>query len=416
MDEPQPGTTLRQTLTLTLLFAAGVINFFDRTSLSVANNSVRAELHLSATQMGALLSAFSLAYGIAQLPLIALLPRHGARRVLGSGLTLWSVAQMLTGYVRTFPTFLSLRVLLGAGEAPFYPAGVQATRDWFSPRARGRATAIMSMSQTIGLAVAPAILAWMILRTGWRSMFVTLGFAGLIIALAWSVIYRAANTDHATAQHEPTSTNTLLTLRFLLRHRVVWGMMLGWGGINYTAWLYIAWVPGYLQTARHLSLAHTGALAGIPFLAGAAGMFLSGVLADLRTRRGEPLARVHYSQILVGMVLSAAATWFVAYAGSTTTALAAISAALFMIHFGGTSGWGYVQVIGGAHYVGSLGPLQNFASFLIASAAPLVTGFLLDRTHSFTLSLIICSIITLLGALSYATLGHPALLPQPTPR
>ena len=410
MDTTRPGTSLRQALTLSLLFAAGVVNFFDRASLSVANNSVRADLHLSATQMGALLSAFSLAYGIAQLPLIALLPRYGARRVLGTGLTLWSIAQMLTGYVRSFPTFLSLRVLLGAGEAPFYPAGVQATRDWFSPRTRGRATAVMSMSQTIGLTIAPAILAWMILRTGWRTMLITLGLAGLLIAAAWSLFYRAASP------HETTHADTLHTLRHLLRHRVVWGMMLGWGGINYTAWLYIAWVPGYLQTARQLSLAHTGVLTGIPFLAGAAGMFLSGALADLRTRRGASLARVHYSQILAGMVLSAAATWFVAYASSTAAALAGISAALFMIHFGGTSGWGYVQIVGGAHYVGSLGPLQNFASFLIASAAPLVTGLLLDRTHSFTLSLILCSVVTLLGALSYATLGQPQRLAQPDPR
>jgi MFS transporter, ACS family, L-galactonate transporter len=113
------------------------------------------------------------------------------------------------------------------------------------------------------------------------------------------------------------------------------------------------------------------------------------------------------------MVLSAASTWFVAHAATTTTAIAGISGALFMIHFGGTSGWGYVQVIGGPRYVASLGPLQNFASFVIASAAPVVTGFLLDTTHSFTLALIICSAVTLLGALCYATLGAPSLLPQP---
>lgn len=410
MDTPKPvGGPLRQSLTLVLLFAAGVINFFDRASLSVANNSVRAEMHLSATDMGWLLAAFSLAYGIAQLPLITLLPRFGVRRTLSVGLTLWSAAQLLTGWVRGFAPFIPLRVLLGTGEAPFYPAGVQATREWFSPRSRGRATAIMSMSQTIGLAIAPAILALLILRTGWRAMFILLGIAGLAIAIAWATFYRSpANAPTNIPSH------TADTLGFLLRHRVVWGMMLGWGGINYTAWLYIAWVPGYLQTARHLSLAHTGLVAGIPFLLGALGMFSSGALADYRTRHGASLARVHHSQILIGMVLSAAGTWFVAHAASTTAAIAGISAALFMIHFGGTSGWGYVQVIGGPRYVGSLGPLQNFASFLIASAAPVITGFLLDTTRSFTLALIICSVITLLGALSYATLGSPHLLPQPT--
>ncbi len=103
---------------------------------------------------GWLLSAFSLAYGIAQLPLIRLLPRFGTRLALGGGLLLWSAAQALIGLVRSLPRFLVLRVLLGAGESPFYPAGVQSVRDWFPERIRGRATAFTSMSQTLRLAAA----------------------------------------------------------------------------------------------------------------------------------------------------------------------------------------------------------------------------------------------------------------------
>src|ERR1700752_3638481 len=124
--------TLRrhQTITLSLLFLAGMVNFLDRSSLSIANTTVRGEMHLNGTQMGWLLSAFSLAYGLAQLPLIGLLDRAGTRSVLGGGLILWSAAQMLTGLVRSFGVFLGLRVLLGFGEAPFYPAGVRSTREW----------------------------------------------------------------------------------------------------------------------------------------------------------------------------------------------------------------------------------------------------------------------------------------------
>src|SRR5579864_1237434 len=163
-----------QTITLSLLFLAGVVNFLDRTSLSIANSTVRAEMHLSATEMGWLLSAFSLAYGVAQLPLIGLLDRAGTRVVLGGGLIVWSAAQMLTGFVASFPMFLALRVLLGFGEAPFYPAGVRSTREWFGPTARARATAIMSSSQNFGLAIAPPILTGMMLALGWREMFIVL--------------------------------------------------------------------------------------------------------------------------------------------------------------------------------------------------------------------------------------------------
>ena len=66
-----------------------------------------------------------------------------------------------------------------------------------------------------------------------------------------------------------------------------------------------------------------------------------------------------------------------------------------------------MQAVSPPHLVSALGALQNFASFLIASVAPVVTGMIVDRTHSFTLAFAVCSAVTLLGALSYATLGAP---------
>lgn len=413
-DTPAPRSLRRhQTITLSLLFLAGVVNFFDRTSLSIANTTVRAEMHLNATEMGWLLSAFSLAYGVAQLPLIGLLDRAGTRKVLGGGLILWSAAQMLTGLVRGFPTFLGLRILLGFGEAPFYPAGVRSTREWFSPATRGRATAVMNTSQTIGLAVAPPALTGIMLALGWRAMFVVLGAAGLVVAAAWITLHRARQHTEFR-EPEPVQGAALqpqapeAAWRALIRQRTVWGMMLGWGGINYTVWLYLAWLPAYLQVERHLSLAKTGWVAAVPFLAGAAGMLSSGVIADWLARAGAPLTVVHRRNIIFGMIVSGASTFLVARSDSTVEAVAGISMAIFCIHFAGTSGWGYVQAVSPLRYVASLSALQNFFSFMIASAGPVLTGWLLDRTHSFTIALGVCSVVALLGALSYATLAAPS--------
>jgi MFS family permease len=396
-----------QTITLSLLFLAGIVNFLDRSSLSIANTTVREEMHLNGTQMGWLLSAFSLAYGLAQLPLIGLLDRAGTRSVLGGGLILWSAAQMLTGAVRSFSTFLLLRVLLGVGEAPFYPSGIRSTREWFSSATRGRATAIMSSSQTIGLAVAPPVLTWIMLSIGWRAMFVLLGASGLLVAAAWIAFHRARRDTIFAEAEPPPLTVPEAAWKALIRQRTVWGMMLGWGGVNYTVWLYLAWLPGYLQVQRHLSLARSGWVAALPFLAGALGMFASGTLSDRLARSGLPLTTIHRHNLVFGMIVSAASTFVVAQSRSTTQAVAGISMALFFIHFAGTSGWGYVQAVSPLRYVASLGALQNFASFMIASAAPVLTGWLLDRTHSFTIALGVCSAVTLLGALSYATLAAP---------
>ncbi|MDE1178816.1 MAG: MFS transporter [Edaphobacter sp.] len=444
-EDPHPRSLRgHQAITLSLLFLAGIVNFLDRSSLSIANTTVRQEMHLSATQMGWLLSAFSFAYGFAQLPLIGLLDRVGTRWVLGVGLTLWSAAQMLTGLVRTLPIFLTLRVLLGIGEAPFYPSGIRSTREWFSQSTRGRATAVMSSSQTIGLSFAPPVLTALMLALGWRAMFVVLGASGLLVAALWIVLHRARqDTPYAEATEEATNPSpshqerTVIPAegaaeaegpafrpqsplshakqnaphepawRVLLRQPAVWGMMFGWGGVNYTVWLYLAWLPAYLEEQRHLPLATSGWVAALPYLAGACGMLSSGFVSDALAARGQQLTTIHRRNLVLGMIASAAGTFFVAHSATTAQAVAGTSAALFFIHFAGTSGWGYVQAISPLRYVASLGALQNFFSFMIASIAPVLTGWLLDRTHSFTLALGLCSAITLLGALSYATLASP---------
>ena len=266
---------------------------------------------------------------------------------------------------------------------------------------------MMSSSQTLGLAVAPPVLTWVMLRMGWRAMFMVLGAAGLVVAVAWVTLHRARKDTAGAEASEAGGIRTDSTLRELLRQRTVWGMMLGWGGVNYTVWLYLAWLPGYLQEQHHLSLAKSGWLAAIPFLAGALGMLTSGALSDRLCGKGVALTAVHRANLVVGMVASAGSTFLVARSVSMVQAVAGISVALFFIHFAGTSGWGYVQAVSPLRCVASLGALQNFASFMIASAAPVLTGWLLDRTHSFTLALAICSVVTLLGALSYATLAAP---------
>jgi MFS transporter, ACS family, L-galactonate transporter len=244
------------------------------------------------------------------------------------------------------------------------------------------------------------------LSLGWRTMFIVLGASGLVVAIAWITYHRPRNATPFREEEIEVSSGD--AWKELIRQRTVWGMMLGFGGINYTNWLYTAWLPGYLQSERHLSLARSGWVAAIPFLAGAAGMISSGMLSDRLAQSGVPLTTVHRRNIVAGMILSAASTFVVAYSPTTFVAVAGISFALFCIHFAGTSGWGYAQTIAPAQHVASLSALQNFASFMIASAAPVITGWLVDRTHSFTLALAVCSAVTVLGALSYATLAAPS--------
>ncbi|EPS6102308.1 MFS transporter [Providencia stuartii] len=400
-----------QRISLLLLFLAGIINFLDRGSLSVANEAIRADLGLSATQFGVLLSAFSLSYGISQLPSGLLLDRFGPRIVLGAGLIFWSTMQGMAGLIQNFWQFIALRIGLGVGEAPFMPSGVKVVNDWFNAKERGIPMGIFNSSTTIGQAFAPPILVALMLAFGWRMMFIIIGVAGILIGVCWYAYYRnreslkLSEEDlkylNSGREEQPKQKVTLKEWGALFKKCTVWGMILGFSGVNYTGWLYLAWLPGYLQAERGLSLANTGWVAAIPFLFGSLGMLVNGMVADRLAKKGYSLMNSRKILICLGLICSAACTLLVVQSTSTAMAVAFISLALFFVHFAGTSCWGLVQVVTPSKMVASVSSIQNFGSFVFASFAPIVTGWVLDTTGSFNWALIVCSMVTFAGALAY---------------
>jgi MFS family permease len=402
----------RQLLTLSFLMLAGVINYLDRASLSIANPVIRRELSLSGTQMGGLLAMFSLAYGLGQIPAGTLVKRFGFRRVLGGSMLAWSAAQLMTSLVRTNPVFQLLRAILGLGESPFFPATLDAVQSSFAPERRGRAMSLVNTSTILGQTLAPPALTVLMLWAGWRGMFAFIGIAGLVFAAIWfsSGTGRSVPLSEKSSPGEDAAPFTLRNLfadpdlLALLRTRTMLGMMLGFGGINYTAWLYLTWLPGYLASAYHLKLGATGMLSGIPFAAGAVGMLASGILTDLKVRDQRQAMAYRRHLIVIGMVLSAGCTALVVRATSLSMAIAAISMAVLFIHFAGTAAWNLIHVSSPARLSAQVGALQSMGSYAIASAGPVITGWLLDRTHSFHIALLICSVVTTAGAVAYLTM------------
>ena len=375
--------------------------------------------------MGVLLSVFSLSYAISQLPVGVLLDHFGERKVLGAGMFLWSLTQTMTGLVRGFTSFVAARVGLAAGESPFVISAVKTVNDWFDVCDRATPMGIVNGATTMGQAIAPPILTVIMLAFGWRGMFMLIGVPGLILSVAWYALYRDRK-DVSLDEAEKAYLTAPGSMKFsrislsrwlsLFRMRTVWGMMFGFGGINYSVWLYMSWMPNYLEADRHLSVSATGTIAMIPFFGGAVGMFLSGLIADFVIRRGVAPITGHRAILVTGMTCSALCTLLVPYIPGATGAACGIGAALFFTYLAGNSGWCLVQAIAPSGIVASVGTIQNFGSFVCASFAPVITGWLLDRTHSFHLPLVICSIVSILGALSYLLIvKEPIVLTEALP-
>lgn len=119
-----------------LMWAAIAINYIDRTVLSVAAPHIQQEFHLSAVELGVVMSAFFRSYALLQLPAGMLADRFGQKKVLGFAVLWWSLATAMTGLAKGFVSLVTLRVALGAGEAGAYPSNAGITAKWFPSRER----------------------------------------------------------------------------------------------------------------------------------------------------------------------------------------------------------------------------------------------------------------------------------------
>jgi MFS family permease len=410
-NEAPPRIRRIQTISLAMLVVCGTINYLDRGALSVANPAIRADLGISLGEMGLLLSAFAWSYALLQLPVGGLVDRAGPRVLLGVGMTLWSLAQAAGGLVNSFSQFIWARIFLGIGEAPQYPTSARVVSNWFAVRDRGVPTGVFNAASPLGTALAPPLLTLLMLSFNWRWMFVAMGVVGLIAAAMWTLLYRdpaaigLSTDEHAylafgSAHGTPPKT-TFAEWRSLFEHRSTWGMILGFFGSVYLNWVYLTWLPGYLEIERHMSTFGTGFAAAIPFFCGFVGCLVAGWFSDLLTKRSTSPVRSRKVPVIVAMLGMALFTVPAALVPSNVVALACISVVVFLANAASACSWALVTAAAPPNRVASLGAIQNFGGFLGGALAPIVTGAIAQATHSFVPALLAGAAIAFASAMIY---------------
>lgn len=401
----------RQGIALGFLLLSGAVNYMDRGALAIANTTIRHDLGISLGGMGLLLSAFLWTYAFSQLPVGAMIDRFGPRKLLAIGLVVWSAAQGFCGLVSGLGAFAVARMFLGVGEAPQFPCGARVVRDWFPVRNRGLATGIFNCASTLGSSLAPIILTIIMLGVGWRWMFGVMGIFGVIVAVFWYAIYRNPSECKLTREEsahliEGDDTGVSPRLNFsewaaLFRCRTTWAMILGFFGCVYLTWIYMTWLPSYLEIQRHMSIRHTGYIASIPYAFGVLGSLLGGWIADSLVKKGFSPINSRKTPIVISLIGMSLCTVFAALTPSTSMAVAAISAAMFLGYICSANAWALASIASPANTTASLGGIQNFGGFFGGALAPLVTGFIAQITHSFTSALLLGAGVGLVSALIY---------------
>ena len=397
-----------QGISLTLLVIAGLVAYLDRGILGIAQKDIIAEMGLTATQFGVLSAAFAIPYALAQLPIGVMLDRLGARVTMGLGMILWSAAQLAGGLVQGLGQFRVARGVLGLGEAPAFPAGAKVFSEWFAVKERGRPTGIYVASTTAAPAIAPFLLTGLMLTYGWRHMFMIMGAVGLAAGIAWVAFYR----DRREVQLDPEEIAylnegappsakegkiTSAEWAGILGKRTTWGIILGWIGVIYMVYLYLTWLPGYLQRERGVSVADTAGILTIAYIAGTAGQLSSGVIADFLLAKGLKPITSRKWPICIGLVCAALFTIPAAYTPSLPLAVACLSGAMYFVNLASGAGWALVSVSAPRRLVATLGSFMNFGGYLAGAAAPIITGFIADKTGHFVGALLIAAGVAIFG-------------------
>ncbi|WP_409322817.1 MFS transporter, partial [Pseudomonas putida] len=412
-----------QVITVSLLLVIGIINYVDRSALSIANTSIQRDMGITPSQMGILLSAFSLAYAFSQLPLGMIIDRLGSKISLGAALLGWSVAQTASGLINSFSAFIGLRVVLGIGEAPMFPSAAKALAEWFEAEKRGTPTGIVLSSTCIGPCLAPPLLTLLMVTWGWRGMFIVTGVFGILLAACWFAFYKskarylaelpaeereqllaAQAHKQAVPSARPSVQAQLAAWAELFRHKSTWGAVLGFMGVIYMLWLHLTWLPGYFEREHGLSLYQTAWVVSLAYVFGALGTIVAGRICDRLVKNGASVLGSRKRVVVTALLAAAAFTVPLSFGSGFLLSVALLCCALFSVNMASSTAWMIANTVVDSQRVASFGSIQNFGGYLAGSVAPIVTGFSIQQTGSFASAFLISAAVAAVAAMAYVLL------------
>ena len=410
--------TKKRYFTLALIFISVVINYLDRSNISVAAFAISDELELSTVQMGLVFSAFAWTYSALQIPGGILVDKVKPRFLYSFILTFWSLATLVQGFISSLWALLTCRAAIGVFEAPSYPANNKIVTSWFPESERASAIAVYTSGQFIGLAFLTPVLVLIQDALGWRGLFIVSGAIGILWAVIWYFAYRDPD-DHPSVSEEELnyikkgrgfqgdSTENQAKKKFnwsdlfkMLTHRKLLGVYIGQFCLGSLFIFFLTWFPTYLVKFRGLDFIKSGFLASLPFLGAFVGVLAAGFTSDALLKKVSPeVARK--APILIGMFLSIAIIG-ANYTDSTFLIILFLSIAFFGNGLASIT-WVFVSLLAPVRLIGLVGGIFNFIGGLSAVITPIVIGYL-AKDGNFAPALFYIGGLAVIGFCSYLLL------------
>lgn len=267
-----------------LLFFAATINYIDRQVIGILKPTLQTQFGWTEIDYSDIVLAFQLAYAIGLLLAGRIMDRVGAKIGFAIALVIWSLAAMahaeaelfgpaaaavlaLVGltYSASVAGFMVARFALGLGEAGNFPASIKVVAEWFPKRERAFATGIFNSGTNIGAVLTPLMVPWITLTWGWYWAFIATGAIGFIWLVCWWLLYasperhpRLGAAELAYIRSDPAESAASVPWRALMTHRQTWAFALGKFLTDPIWWLYLFWIPDFLNRNHGIDLRTVG--------------------------------------------------------------------------------------------------------------------------------------------------------------
>ncbi|MGC1452083.1 MAG: MFS transporter [Candidatus Sulfotelmatobacter sp.] len=378
---------------LFLLSLSILINYIDRSNLSIAAPLIKGELGLSDWQLGTLLAAFFWTYGCMQIPAGWLVDHFDVKWVFAVGFFVWSTATAATGILHGFVALIVIRIILGVGESVAFPSYCKILGVHFTESRRGFANSAIMAGLGLGPAIGILVGGNLVARFGWRPFFLALGLGALLWLFPWLAWMPRTKTA-------APATETTVGILDILRQRSAWGSCVGQFCINYTLYFLVTWLPSYLIRGRHLSMIQMARVGGLVFFLCAISGIGLGKLSDHWIAAGASPTRVRKTMLGLGNAGLGASLAAAAFAPDNIFVWLLALGGMFLGMSGGNC-WAVAQTIAGTKVAGRWAGVQNFIGNFAGAVAPMLTGYLLGRTGQFYWPLAITAVVSNIGALSW---------------
>ena len=399
-----------------VVFLIATVSYLDRTNLSVAAPVLRQQLHLSPTQLGLILSAFSWSYAIAQIPAGLVAAWLRPRRTYLGALWLWCILLALTTTATSFGAWILFRIPFGLAEAVTWPAASVLMSKWFPRIEYSQAMSLQNLGLVVGAAVAPPIVAFIIAFWGWKAAFIV---TGLIAGLLGTFFYvytkddpaddpRVSPEELAWIRHDqaPEDNSSLPAgfIRMLLGRPSLWAVGMANFGLDFINFMFLTWYPTYLTDKYHMSLGRMGVMAMEPYMFAIITVLGAGRLVRALTDGGMDSVSARRAVIFGGLVIGSAALVVTVNVSNLYASVTAMSLGYaFVMSILGPM-WSTPAEIAGSKGVGFASGFVNFIGNVGGIGSPILMGVVFQHFNSFTPAILISAGITMTCAVLFILL------------